>query len=430
MLSALLDTLGKATRRIFGAEGSDEREHAPPQAEREEPPKPVRNLAFDQLEADLERDERALSTPQGRARRARERAETVDPSLIRPTSKAVQPSPDQPSPVTEGGSLGYEASFNLSDRAPSATALFEEARRASEAPPPTPKTPLSFMSGAKARQQDARTITPQRSLSLIMDEPNRVEERGPTRSAQPSPPSSGPAQAVQSRPSATRVKSSSRVLRPESPPESVNAEPSPPPRRRRERSDAGAKASPSTPQPKRSRANKAGDSYSIGDRPERAQRKVNPRLAHTAQAQVQGFEASGAFGLKNMSASQARLSPEERLAPALKERPEKVESSAYARYWGHYSATTPSVNFSSILDYDLKAGWRKAWTQQTSDAPGSGLLEGEGSQRGAQPNESMLDLLGGRTGYFGDLMDRQWASKLHPKRDAAEFAYQESSKFK
>ena len=128
-----------------------------------------------------------------------------------------------------------------------------------------------------------------------------------------------------------------------------------------------------------------------------------------------------------MSASQARRAPEQRLAPALKDRPDKIEASAYARYWGSYSATTPSVNFSSILDYDVKKGWRKAWTQQQSDSPGSGLLEAEGR---AQTQESMLDLLGGRTGYFGDLMDRQWASKLHPKRDAAEFAYQESSKFK
>jgi hypothetical protein len=46
------------------------------------------------------------------------------------------------------------------------------------------------------------------------------------------------------------------------------------------------------------------------------------------------------------------------------------------------------------------------------------------------PDADWLKLLGGRFGYFGDAMDRQWANRLNPKKDSADFAYQEAARFR
>lgn len=421
MLSALLDSLGKATRRIFRAESTRQVEphDALDELEADSTPAPERNLAFDQLEADLAMDLRELRSPHGRAARAHERDSG---GARRPLTSHLS----EPPLERESRPRSYEASFSLGERAPSATKLFEEARKASEGSPPSPRSPISLRpTSHHAHAQDARQITPQRSLSLIIDEPEDVE----VRSSLPPPPVKAPSEpneVISQRPSATRVTSSSRVLRPDPPPEALSAAPSPLPRRRREGAQTTtARAPAQAPRSPKRGSNNSGDSYAVGVRPSHERRRVNPRLAQAAQAPQQGFEASSSFGLRNMSASQARLTPEQRLAPQLKETPKKIESSAYARFWGSYSATESSINFSSILDFTSKS-WGRGWSKQDSEAVGSGLLEAMSSTEG----DSMLELLGGRTGYFGDLMDRQWASKLHPKKDAADFAYQESSKFR
>lgn len=415
MLSAFLDTLGKATRKLFGSKASEENMSAQTSIDQSEET-PAHELefnpAFDQLEADLDRDHQALRTPQTRSQtiKAESRSvliqEEIDLKKERAQSKET---PD------------YEASFNLSDRAPSALKLFEVASK--EQPPPniTPTAMNLLRSSKPSRAQDARHITPQSSLSLILDEPDLIDEV--LHDLDSMQPSSSSLQVTRHRPSATRITHSSRILRPD-PPQEIE-EPSPIPRKRRAQRER-LEQSQDLEQDHTSEARAKNRQDTRSRDLSKNQRRMNPRLMAGEPSQ-QGFEASGSFGLRKMSTAQARLSPEQRLTPQLKDRPEKIESSAYARYWGTFSASEVNVNFTSILDYEVRKSWQKPWSQQRSDALGSGLLE---THKDHPPNDNVLELLGGQTGYFGDLMDRQWASKLHPKKDAADFAYQDSAKFR
>lgn len=137
--------------------------------------------------------------------------------------------------------------------------------------------------------------------------------------------------------------------------------------------------------------------------------------------------ARGSLDLRKMSVAQANLPPEQRLAPQIKASPMRVEGSEYARFWGAYSAADAQISFSSLLDFDLSP-WRVGLSELSPEQ--RAMIENTEVARAQKADEEVwVRLLGGRDGFFGDALDRQWAYQRQVRRDPSEFAYSASSRF-
>jgi hypothetical protein len=105
----------------------------------------------------------------------------------------------------------------------------------------------------------------------------------------------------------------------------------------------------------------------------------------------------------------------------------RVEGSEYARFWGAYSAADVQISFSSLLDFDLSP-WRVGLSELSPEQ--RAMIENTEVARTQKADEEVwVRLLGGRDGFFGDALDRQWAYQRQVRRDPSEFAYSASSRF-
>jgi hypothetical protein len=399
MLGALFETLGKVAKRLLGQGSPDESALAKP-AEGEQLDSPPAEAELEGLEGFEEGASRDLDEVKAfEDKLAHDRAMALDEktSSYLPKRPAITQPPPQPplKPPAQAQAKRSLTGLDLSRRVPSAGSLYQNEVKAHtrqtapssskvSAPVVTINTydddgsPLIIRKVVGHYQSNDDFIPPMNYGSSLP-----VKERDKPK----------PEQMVAQRPSATRPKGSSRVMR------------------------------PGEPAPEQAALPEEGRVMGVGG----SVRALPP--APSSPAPRPGFESSGSLGLRNMSASQARLSPEERrrAAPQLKDRPEKVESSSYARFWGAYSVADAGLSFGSLLDFDHSA-WRVGLSDGDTAAP-SAPAPIPSSATHSSPDDDWLKLLGGRFGCFGDAMDRQWAHKLNPKKDAADFAYQNAARF-
>ena len=144
-------------------------------------------------------------------------------------------------------------------------------------------------------------------------------------------------------------------------------------------------------------------SEQLGSAAPRSERVVSMEQLRYQATSAPNASTKNAIGLGQRSASQAALSKEQRLAvPASHSVPSRVESTAYARFWGTYSASDTPLRFTSLLEVEVRLG----------EDPLSS--EEEAPSKPARPKRRVTDeevwssLLGGRSGFFGDALDLQW----------------------
>jgi hypothetical protein len=111
-----------------------------------------------------------------------------------------------------------------------------------------------------------------------------------------------------------------------------------------------------------------------------------------------------AIGLGHMSATQASLSKDQRVAaPSARDLPSRVTSTAYARFWGTYSASDTPLRFTSLLEVEVSLG-----DHLLMSAPEESPSPPPKKKARVSDEEVWCNLLGGRSGFFGDALDLQW----------------------
>jgi len=406
MIGALFEAIGKVARRLLGG-GEGE---APQKPE----PDPT-GASSSGADGEQVTPEDAISKFEEDLARDREAILEEQQNDYLPKRAAVT---RFQAPQAKGASSRQE--MDLSARVPSAHNLYERQAEAR----PVSVTPSAHM----------RVSAPMITLNTVDDDGSPLIVRKVVGHHQSDddfvpPPEYGkdlpvtkrtlnPYEIVTKSPSATRVQSSSRVMRPHEPPPPQPVIP-----------DEGrvmgiGQSSRPLPTPETPSSSQGSTQGAI-----QLTSSVTAPTPAPSSSYRDGFQSSASFGLKNVSASEARRSPDERDMPQLKRRPAQVEGSAYARFWGAYSASTPSLNFGSLLDFD-HASWEVGLSDMSPDVPRDPSLPPRPVAPVYDPDADWLKLLGGRFGYFGDAMDRQWANRLNPKKDSADFAYQEAARFR
>ena len=144
-------------------------------------------------------------------------------------------------------------------------------------------------------------------------------------------------------------------------------------------------------------------SEQLGSAAPRSERVISMEQLRYQSTNAPNASTKNAIGLGQRSASQAALSKEQRLAvPASSTVPSRVESTAYARFWGTYSASDTPLRFTSLLEVEVRLGEDPLLPLEEE------LRPTPKRPKRLSDEEVWRALLGGRSGFFGDALDLQW----------------------